>query len=66
LDQLDPDLLFVLYRNMVDYNCHKWYHCHFFSEVDMGMHHNRVQMHSLVVVLPGRNLGTFVEHCLSQ
>jgi hypothetical protein len=30
----------------------------------MGMHHNRVQMHSLVVVLPGRNLGTKKERNL--
>jgi len=46
-----PDLLFVLYKNMVDYNyCnHRWF-WHFV--VDIGMNHSRVQNHSLVVVLP--------------
>ena len=43
---------------MVDYNCRKLFHCHFVVEVDIGLHHNRVQMHSLVVVLPGRLLST--------
>lgn len=65
MDQLDLDLLFVLYKNMVDYNCHNHYHWHFVV-VDVGLNHNRVQMHSRVVVLQDRNLDFFVDHCLSQ
>jgi len=66
MDQLDLDLLFVLYKNTVDYSCHNLYHCHFDFLAYRELHLVPVRMHSLVVVLPGYHLGTFVEHCLFQ
>lgn len=59
MDQMDLGLLFVLYKNTVDYNCRNLCHFHFVWEVEIGLYHIRVQIHSLVVVLPGHHLDIF-------